>query len=229
MRCRITRGWSGFFVAFALSSGFAAAASADTIWTNWTSATVGAPGSASGVLGTTTVSYSGELLNYNIIGSSSDWSPNSSFIGGSVTASPSVVGDILYLNGSYTGVNRITFAQAVVNPYIAIWSLGQSGSPASFIFQGATPTLQAGGPNSSFGGQSITVNGTTVSGSEGNGVVQFNGVFTSLSWTNTFENYYGFTVGAAGVVPEPATIVTLGIGLVGVGLASRHLRRKARA
>jgi hypothetical protein len=204
----------------------AAPASAVTTWTDWTSATAGAPGSASGSLGGVAVSYSGELDSAVINGTSPIWAPNSSFTGGTVTASPSTVGDAIFLNGSFTGTNTITFASPVVNPVFAIWSLGQPGLEASFNFN-ATPTFEAGGPNSQFGGLPITVSGNSVNGREGNGVVQFTGTFSSLSWTNTFENFYGFTVGLNGPsgttpVPEPSTIALVGIGLAGIGLARRR-------
>ena len=203
-------------------------AQASTIWTNWTAATAGANGggSASGTVNGIGVTYSGELDGAVLNGISGIWAPNSSFIGGTVDTSPSSVNDDLRLNGSSTGVNTITFATAVTNPVFAIWSLGAPGAQASFLFT-ITPTLEAGGPNSQFGGASITINGNTVNGNEGNGVVQFTGTFTSISWTNSFENFYAFTVGENGgsaAVPEPASVVLIGSGLAGL-IARRRARR----
>ncbi len=225
MRNCVTLSCMRLVAAIAVSFCSAATAMADTIWTDWTSASNGAPGSASGSLGGVTVTYSGQLINSVINGSSPVWSPNSSFIGGTVSTSPSAVGDVLFLSGASTGINTITFASPEVDPVFAIWSLGHTGVTASFIFQ-ATPVLQAGGPNSQFGGQSIIVSGNTVSGQEGNGVVRFSGTFTSLSWTNTFEDSYGFTVGTAAAVPEPSTAITLGLGMAAIGLARYFRGRK---
>jgi hypothetical protein len=154
---------------------FAVPAQAATTWTDWTAATNGAPGSAAGTVGGVGVSYSGQLIGSVINGQSNIWAPNSSFTGGTSTVSPSVIGDDLRLTGiGFTGPNTITFGSPVTNPLFAIWSLGAPGTAASFTFN-ATPTLEAGGPNSLFGGASITVNGNVVSGNEGNGVVQFHG------------------------------------------------------
>ena len=173
-----------------LAALFSGPASAATVWVDWTASTLGAPGSALGSASGVVVRYAGELDNAVINGTSAIWAPNSSFVGGTSTTSPSTVSDELQLNGSSTASNTITFGTPVVNPLIAIWSLGQPGAPASFTFD-HVPTLQAGGPNSFFGGASLTVAGNTVSGVEGNGVVQFTGTFSSISWTDTFERRAG--------------------------------------
>src|SRR5205823_2684791 len=105
---------------------------------------------------------------------------------------------------------------------LALWSLGSFASLASFTFV-QTPTFEAGGPNSQYGGGPITVSGNVVSGREGNGVVQFAGTFSSISWTDTFENFYGFTVGAAGTgIPEPVSMSLLGVGVAGLGFLRRR-------
>jgi len=215
--------WKPLALAFSLAASllFAAPAQAQTTWTNWTAASnstgANGNGSASGSVGGVGVSYSGELIGNVINGASTIWSPNSSFIGGTVTASPSVVGDDLRLDGAFAGTNTITFASSVTNPLFAIWSLG-AGGPASFTFN-ATPTFEAGGPNSQFGGSAIQVAGNVVTGREGNGVVQFTGTFSSISWTDTPEFFYAFTVGVNGptsTVPEPTSLALLASGVAGL-------------
>jgi hypothetical protein len=180
-----------------------------------------------GSVGGVGVIYSGELDNAIITGTSTIWSPASSFVGGTVTTAPSVVGDDLRLNGTFTGINMITFASPVVDPVFAIWSLGSPSISASFTFN-LTPTLQAGGPNSQFGGSSIVVMGNVVSGNEGNGVVQFTGTVSSISWTNTPENFYAFTVGVNEVtpIPEPGSLTLALAGLTLLGFTAwRRLPR----
>jgi hypothetical protein len=222
MRSRFVRYW---LLTVILATFGTASASASTIWTNWTEAQTGAPGFASGTVAGVTVRYNGELGGFVLNGASPIWSPNASFIGGTVDTSPSSVGDDLRLVGSAGLTNIVTFSQAVTNPVFAFWSLGQPGLQAAFMFT-ITPTFEAGGPNSNFGGGPIVVVGNNVLGSEGNGVVQFTGTFTQIQWTNTPENFYAFTVGVNGpaAVPEPVSLVLVGTGVAGL-LARRRARR----
>lgn len=198
-------------------------------WNKWSSATQG------------TISPEGVTVGFSIAGSGStdnlvsnypSYTPTTTFSDGSVVSNAPVAADgIIQLTGGNDNLNTLTFSSPVVNPVMAIWSLGAGGTTATFVFSDATPLFVAGGPSSEYGGSAITVNGKVVSGLEGNGVVMFQGTFTSLSWTNPqYEGWYGFNVGVAGVagptpVPEPAPWGLLALGLVGIGLA--QLKRRA--
>ncbi len=99
---------------------------------------------------------------------------------------------------------------------------------AQFVFNQAF-TIQSGGPNAEYGGATITAVGNTISGLEGNGVIQFNGSLTSISWTNPVaENWYGFTVGVpVAAIPEPETYALLLGGLALLGARARRRRLAA--
>lgn len=176
----------------------------------------------SGIMGANTISYTGENdgVRFDTL-----FTPVSTFADGSVVANaPVQANGIRELIGGNSTVNTITFSSAVVNPVMAIWSLGQGGVQASFAFNNATPVLISGGPSTQYAGNPITVSGNSVFGVEGNGTVQFMGTYTSLSWTNPVaENYYGFNVGVA-AVPEPAEYGMLLAGLAAVGLIARRRR-----
>jgi hypothetical protein len=206
-------------VALALGS---ASGRAATIWTDWSPIGVvldsGSGGSATGSLGSVSVSYSGQLIHGIFDNTSNIWLPATSFVDGVVvTTGPDSVGDNLDIDGSTPG-GTITFSSPVVDPLFAIASLGSGAGLASFTFD-QTPTFIVGGPTSTYGGGSISVLGNVVSGQEGNGVVQFIGTYSSISWTNTPENFYYFTVGVtddATLAPEPASVTLLGFGLLGL-------------
>jgi hypothetical protein len=200
-------------------------------WADWTAATAGLPGSASATItlpdaSTIGVSYAGEVRAglTRINNSYPSWLPAATFSDGAAVNNAPPFGDLVGIIGGAPSTNTITFSTAVTDPVMAIWSLGQPGAAASFVFTNATPTFVSGGPSQEFNGQAITLSGNTVNGAEGNGVVQFHGTFTSLSWTNpSAENYYGFTLGVAGrgVVPEPGTYAMLLAGLAVVVLLGR--------
>jgi len=241
--CALTRRIATSIVFLTLTFLVSTDASADTIsWTNWTAFVAGnLTGTAAGIInaGTTIdVSYLGQVganSVVNDVGGNTSWLPASTFSGGSVSNGPSPNRDNITLNGGTgTGVNTVSFSVPVIDPVMAIWSLGAGGTPASFVFTAVEPfTIQSGGPSVEFGGSSITAAGNVVNGVEGNGTIRFIGTFNQISWTNPqFEFYYAFTVGAAGAatpaIPEPNTYITLITGLLMMpGLIRRKVRRSS--
>ena len=199
--------------------GFSGAANAAQVfWTNWGDRTALGTISPLGV----TVSYSGEVQS--LISNYPSWEPVSTFSGGTVDNAPPQSGGIIQLFGGTSTVDTITFSTPVVNPVMAIWSLGAVGAQASFVFNGNEPfTIQSGGPSNEYGGSSITASGNTVYSNEGSGTIQFQGTYSQLTWTNPQnEVWYGFTVGAPAAVPIPAAAWLFGSGLLGlIGVARR--------
>jgi len=189
-------------------------------WNTWSSATSGNIAADS-----VTVSFSAGGSTDNLVSGYPTYTPTSTYADGTiVNNAPTSSNGIIQLTGGNRNINTITFSNPVVNPVMAIWSLGQGGIQARFDFINATPTFVAGGPSAEYGGSPILVSGNSVLGNEGNGTVQFIGTFTDISWLNpVYENWYGFNVGIAGVAPtipapEPSEIAlfTLGLGIVGV-------------
>jgi len=209
-------------LAVTLCAGAAQAAPID--WNTWSSTSAGSISTSSGPIG---VSFAGSA--FNVFNPYPSYTPVGTFADGTIVDNaPLASNGILQLMGGDSSVQTLTFSQAVVNPVMAIWSLGQGGVNARFDFIGATPIFVSGGPSAEYGGSAIVVAGNSVSGIEGNGTVQFMGTYTSLSWTNpVFENWYGFDVGVAGVasvVPEPETYALMLAGLAAVGFMARRRR-----
>ena len=201
--------------------GSASVASADVVtWTTWNSA-------SSGTAGPITVTYAGPAVSLQQPYPS--YTPTTTFADGTiVNNAPLPANGILQIFGGNAATQTLTFSQAVVNPVFAIWSLGQTGIDASFVFN-QTPTFVSGGPNAEYGGTGITVAGNTVHGIEANGTVEFLGTFTSLSWINPVaENWYGFEVGFQSVapIPEPSTWAMLILGFFGIGFMAYRRKNK---
>src|SRR3954470_12639373 len=105
-------------------------AAADTVnWTMWSNSFTASPsaGSASGTSGSINVNYSGELRD--LFFGYPSWGPPGTFNGGTIDNAPPPAGGILQLFGGGAStapiISTITFSQAVTNPVMAIWSLGQ--------------------------------------------------------------------------------------------------------
>ena len=196
---------------------FGTGAQAATItWADWTSNTAGTVGAVG-------LTYAGEQSGFSTTPRYYD--PSSSFEGGDVSNAPLATDDSILLKGGSAQIDTVTFSTPVVDPIMAIWSLGQTGDTASFNFIGNPGfTVVAGGPTNQYGGGALVKTGENVFGTEGNGVIQFQGTFSSISWTNpTFENFYAFTIGT-GAVPEPASWALMigGFGAAGVALRRRR-------
>lgn len=178
-------------------------------------------------MGSVSVTYAGEndCLNCN----SSNWSPATTWQGGPVTNAPPDNSGIRLIGGNSDLVDTLTFSAPVLNPVLAIVSLGQAGTPASFHFDTSSFTLFGGGPSSNWGGGPLSFTGNVVFGAEGNGLVMFNGLVSEISWTNPqSENFYAFTVGEVGAVPEPSTWLMMIAGFLGLGFLACRKESKLR-
>ncbi|MYN19995.1 PEP-CTERM sorting domain-containing protein [Rugamonas sp. FT107W] len=204
----------------ALAAPLAASAATPTVsWTAWVNA---GSGSLTQDAQTIAVTYTGDTIGLDY--SSNIYDVPSSFTNAEVTNTPGSNGTILMMGGNAT-VNHFHFSQAVVDPYIDVFSVGQSGVPVSFVFQNGSLTILSQGAGH-WGGGALLSSGLTVTGYEGNGLLKFSGTYTDISFiTPNSEYYYGATVGAAitSPVPEPGSYAMLaaGLGLLGAVVSRR--------
>jgi hypothetical protein len=202
------------------------ASAAPIYWTNWTTPpSYGSPGSASGTIdlpsGTVNVEYSGEVADRSDTG---DWDyPGTYSKPGVVDNTPTPRGVSITLVGGNSIVNTIAFSRPVLDPVMAIQSLG-STDQAEYDFSSSFVIVQQGSGHWGGGSSSLWQVGNTLYGAEGNGIIQFSGEYSSISWTvPDGEDYHMFTVGApASSVPAPAALLLTAVGTTLFGWLRRR-------
>jgi hypothetical protein len=177
-------------------------------WTTWKSWDGNNPGTVVGTIvidkREITVTYTGEVDFVQLQGNGINYYlPKSTFRCATVPNAPRG-GNIIAISGT-ADPHTFTFSAPVKNPVMAIVSLGEPGLPVDYNFT-ARPKILIQGPEKYFGGGNDRlkiINKKTLEGSEGDGLVQFKGKFTSLSWTvGSGEYWNGFTLGIPPPSPE---------------------------
>ena len=148
------------------------------------------------------------------------------YTGNSVVDNAPTALELLAFNGASSS-NLLTFNSPVLNPVMAIVSMGQGGLAVSYDFD--TPfTVLSEGRGYWGDGSYTTSTGDVLTGNELHAVIQFSGSVSTIGWSSTAENWHGFTVGVpAAATPTPdfgATALLLMLALGGLGKASQRLR-----
>lgn len=207
-------------IGFCLTTIVAETRASQVIWTDWISGVTGDIGSATGELTidgeVIDVSYHGEVA-FIQTGSGPDYfSPSAPYISDTVSNAPPAA-EMIGLSKATR--KTLTFSKAITNPLFAVVSLNGNGYQFDRDFEilsyghgyWGNGTLYKSNPSEGV----FQLNGT----GEPHGVIEFQGTFTSITWTSLTDEYWnGFTIGVRGlapsVVPEPSALATSAIALV---------------
>lgn len=204
-------------------------------WTNWYSATIGNSSIAYGNIGTIQITYEGDISGYQLDqftgaglqdNHANNWTEGAPppYTGNQIVDNAPTANEMIAVSGPRTGLddNRIRFSQEINNPILAIVGLGSLGQAVTFVFNRPFTVLSEGtgawGP-----GLHSRPDEYSITGLEFNGILQFSGPLTEISWDSPDYHYWqGFTVGA---VPIPGAFWLIGSGIVGIVSLRRKLRK----
>jgi len=219
-----------FTLIFGISS-VQAAGAAQIDWVDWTSAPAGAAVVNGTLSDGNAVTYTGNYAFAQLGTGINYWTEPSAgqepYTGNSVIDNAPTPAEMIALNVAAT--HKIEFSAAVIDPVLAIVSMGQPNLPVTYSFNSEFNLLSNGVGYWSFanGGNpgSYSIVGNSLTGNELHAAIQFTGSFTSIEWTSSPNEYWhGITVGTPAPVPEPASILLLTTGIL--GLAGFKMRFK---
>jgi hypothetical protein len=205
-------------LAAALAAPLSASAADSVDWINWT----GLAGTVVQDGNTIDVTFSSNSLGLT---HADYFTGQAAYTSAEVTNGPGTDGMFSFVGGT-SAVHHLHFSEAVVNPYMAIVSLGSSGIAASFNFSNASDITLVSEGHGYYGDGELSIAGGTVTGLEGHGVVRLNGSFTDLYFTTPANEYwYGASFGVpVAAVPEPGTWGMLVVGGAMLGMLGRRRR-----
>ena len=236
------RHFSGYTVggmAIALLGVAAPASAIEIKWTDWANATTGqVDGTATSLGETISVTYSGTFA-FVQTGTGTDYfTPSSPYTDNAVVDNRPPAAEMVALSGGDTALTHtVSFSEPVVDPVMAIVSLGQPAQTITYNFGDETFDILSSGTGYWGGAEPdslFQITPSILTGTEGHGVIQFSGTYSEITWTvPAYEYWHGFTLGfelleSQTPVPVPAAAWLLGTGLLGLIGAARGDRGAKR-